>query len=316
MKIKNIKKIILCLISSAAVCAAAVTAAGCNAETAHPEVCITYEFNGKEYAVNYRLYRNMYPHTVKHFIELAENNFYDNLVIHDYKTNDWFTGAYTYDAESYAANVGNAGQMVEYFEAQSKEDVYVQLFKAGKFTSSVYSQLRYDKNGNEYVDEADALPTVLGEYKNNIQQEIEKGALTADYGCLKMYHYEKESTQKLYVKPTSDQIILADYKTNCATSLFALQTGSSSSYSAANYAVFAQLNGTETFNDFVEDVKDYISEYHGGTASDFYTVLSESVRVDNFDEFSNKPDSDKGTAVSFNVPKKPIVIKTVKVTKY
>lgn len=315
MKIKNIKKLILCLVSSATVCFGAATAVGCNPETDHPEICITYEFNGNSYDVNYKLYRNMYPHTVKHFIELAENNFYDNIIIHNYQTNDWFTGVYNYSAEDYSSNIDNASQMAEYFDGQSKEDVYVKLFNDHKLTPSVYSQLRYDEKGKEYVSAEDALPTVMGEFKNNIQQEIEKGALSADYGCLKMYYYEKESTQKPYVAPTPDQIRFADYKNNCATSVFALQTGTSSSYSANNYTVFAMLNGTDVFNDFVDDIRDYINDNHSGTASDF-CMSGVEVRVDNYDNYSNKPDADKGKTVSFNVPKKPIIIKTVKVTKY
>ena len=306
MKSKIFKKIALCFASALIACSVGAIA-GCKPETDHPEVRITYEFNGKAYNVDYKLYRNMYPHTVRHFIELTEEGFYDNMIIHDYQSSDWFTGAYSYDKDGYAAKVENKEQMAEYFyspalNGYSKEDAYSQL-AADKLSVSVYGNV--DADGK--VIEDTKLPTVMGEFYNNINQVIEKGALTADYGCLKMYHYAQESSEanrKVYVTPTDDQIILADYKNNCATSVFALQTGVSSSYTEKNYAVFAQLKDTEAFDDLVAAVKDYISDNHSGTASAFYTVVEE-VGVDG-----------NATEVNFNVPKQPITVNSVKVTKY
>jgi cyclophilin family peptidyl-prolyl cis-trans isomerase len=314
MKSNIFKKIALCCASAIIACSVGAFA-GCNPETNHPEVRITYEFNGENYAVEYKLYRNMYPHTVRRFVELSENGFYDNMIIHNYQTNDWFTGGYTYNEADYSANVDNAGQMSDYFDTFSKEEAYNELFTAGKLSASVYSNVRYDDNGKTYVVAEDALPTVMGEFKNNIQQEIEKGALTADYGSLKMFYYPKESKQKIFVTPTNDQIILADYDNNCATSVFAVQTGLSSTYSEANYSVFASLKTTDVFDDLVAAVKAYIDDNYSGTASNFYTANVEA-RVDNYDNFSNKPVNDKGTSVTFNVPKQPIKVVSVKVIKY
>ena len=317
MKSKIFKKIALCFASALIVCSVGAVA-GCKPETDHPEVRITYQFNGETYDVEYKLYRNMYPHTVKHFIELSDEGFYDNVIIHDYKTSDWFTGGYSYDADDYAAKIDNENQMREYFDlpreaenlfGHSKEDAYVEL--AGKLSASVYGNIGADGK----VLQDTKLPTVMGEFYNNIHQDIEKGALTADYGCLKMYRYEKKSTQKVYVTPTNDQPILADYKNNCATSIFALQTSPSTSYSEKNYAVFAQLKEVDVFDKFVDAVKAYITDNHSGNAGDFCISVGE-VRVDNNEAFSNKAESDKGTQVTFEVPKLPIVIKSVKVTKY
>lgn len=310
MKSKILKTIALCF-ASAMVIGSVGAFAGCKPETAHPEVRISYEFNGETYAVEYKLYRNMYPHTVRHFIELSENGFYDGMIIHNYQTNDWFTGAYNYDETEYSANVDNAGQMREYFDKFSKEQAYNDLYTADKLSASVYGNI----NADGKVIESTKLPTVMGEYYNNIRQEIEKGALTADYGCLKMFYYTKQSTQKIYVTPTKDQTILADYKNNCATSVFAVQTGSSSTYSETNYTVFASLKSTETFDDFVAAVKKYIDDNYSGTASNFYTANVEA-RVDNMENFSNKLENDKGITASFNVPKQPIKVTSVKVTKY
>ncbi|MDE6667440.1 MAG: peptidylprolyl isomerase [Clostridia bacterium] len=303
MKSKIFKKIALCFASALIACSVGAFA-GC-AETDHPEVRITYEFNGSTYSVEYKLYRNMYPHTVRHFIELSEEGFYDNTVIHNYQPNDWFTGGYTYNEAEYSANVGNEGQMKEYLEQFSKEDAYSQLFAAGKLSASVYEKV--DANGKVIADSK--YPTVMGEFYNNINQVIEKGALTADYGCLKMFYYEYdkdtvELARKVYVTPTDDQTILADYKKNCATSLFALQTGVSSTYTEKNYTVFAQLKNTEPFDNLVAAVKDYISDNHSGKADDFYTSLKDVNVGNNMKE------------VTLNAPKTPIIIQSVKVTKY
>lgn len=111
MKSSVLKKIIICAVSAVTVAFTAVSASACSIETDHPEVQITYDFNGESYEVKYTLYRNMYPHTVRHFIELAKENFYDNTIIHDYKTTDWFTGGYEYNEEDYTALSGNANQL-------------------------------------------------------------------------------------------------------------------------------------------------------------------------------------------------------------
>lgn len=318
MTLKRIKNRILCCAAAAAVMLSggfvAATATGCNAETAHPEVRITYEFNGKSYAVDYVLYRNMYPHTVRRFVELSENGFYNDMIIHDYHTSDWFTGGYEYNGAEYKDRVENKGRMSEYFETYSKEDKFTKLATDGKLSASVYTN-RMIENGKEYVVKDFAMNTLMGEFYNNINQEIEKGALTADYGCLKMFYFEKESKQKVYVTPTSDQVILADYKFNSATSYFAVQTSVSSSYTEKDYAVFARLKDTDNFDKLVNAVKEYIDVNHNSSASDF-CVDDIEARVDNNDNFSNKPENDKGITVEFDVPKTAIVVSSIKITKY
>ena len=56
--------------------------AGCSSN--HPEITITYTFNGEDYEVDYQLSRTDAPNTVQHFIELADAGFYDGLVVHNY----------------------------------------------------------------------------------------------------------------------------------------------------------------------------------------------------------------------------------------
>lgn len=313
MKNVKFKKLVTCLVSAFAVTAIAVSASACSVETSHPEAQITYEFNGETYSVDYTLYRNMYPSTVRHFIELAENKFYDNTVIHSYNTNDWLAGGYDYNAEDYAALSDNSSRMAEYFDKYSKEDAYVTLFNEGKLTASVYSNRGFDDKGKEIVKSEEALPTLMGEFYNNIHREIENGALSAEYGCLKMYYNEKKSTQKVYVT-VDNKVIMADYKSNCATSLITIQAGTSSGYSDTNYTVFARLKDNAGFDDFVDAVRGYITNNHGGTASNFYNTAS--VNVENNDTFTNQADTDKGTSVVYNAPKTPIIIKEVKITRY
>lgn len=322
MSFGKIKKFILGTALALTVGFSALSASACTIETDHPKAQITFEFNGSTYVLEYTLYRNMYPNTVRHFIELADNGFYNNMVIHDYTGSDWFTGGYTYNADDYASLSGSADTMREYFETYAKELEYYNLYNAGKLTPSVYSRIDYktDADGNVILSDGKpvqilnseyALPTLLGEFSNNIGQEIENGALTASYGCLKMYYYAKETTQHVYVTPTSDQIIEADYKTNAATSIFAVQVGTTSSYSAASYCVFAMVDDTDDLDDFTEAVSDYFSDTYG--TSDYY--VSTSVEVDNYDTFSTE-DADRGIETTFKAPLTPIIVKSVKITKY
>lgn len=314
MKHAKFTKILMCLTTALAITFTVGAAGACSVKTNHPEARITYKFNGKEYDVTYTLYRNMYPHTVQHFIELANAELYNGIVIHDYQTNDWITGGYSYDEDVYATHSESVSLMSEYFEEHSKEDAYMQLFNEGKLSASVYGNYKFDGKDNMIYDEESVLPTVMGEFYNNIRQEIDNGKLTQEYGCLKMFYYSKETTKKVYVTPTKNETIMADYKNNCATSLFALQTGTSSTYGENNYTVFAKLKSTKEFDNLVDAVRNYIRDNHGGTASEFYNLTE--ARVDNYENFSDKIEADKGTSVSFNAPKAPIIIKTVKITKY
>lgn len=301
---KRILKTLIFGVAMSAVVAFSATFAGCTIETKHPEVKITVEFNSNTYELEYKMYRNMYPRTVKHFIELADAGFYDETVIHNYTSTDIFGGGYAYDADDYAEAI-KSNYMGDYLGKDEicLEDKYDELFAQNMLTASVY------KRG----DLSESLKTVMGEFYNNINQEIENGSLTAKYGALKMFYYAKETTKQVYVTPTSDQIITANYKYNCATSLFMLQIGSGSSYSASSYCTFGEIKDSDVLDDLIEDIADYIEDNYDSDSTDF--TESVSVLVDNNDDFSNEP-TDKGITATFNVPKTAIVIKSVSVTKY
>ncbi len=307
---KIIKKVIVAATLACMAGAVAATAAACNIETDHPQVKISVEFNDQSYELEYVLYRNMYPNTVRHFIELTENGYYNDMLVHDYRSNDWFSGGYTYNPAEYRT-ASDANLYADYLETHSKEQEYMALFNGGKLTPSVYSDSVYDANGVQQLKTDSALPTLIGEFKNNINQVIEKGALSAEQGTLKMFYYEKQSTGKVHVTPTSDQVIWnADYKTNCATSIFSLQVGTSSSYSAADYCVFGKMESTAALTELINAIEDY---YDASSAS---SHTAEDVTVDKLVEIFSAETEDKGTEYDFTLPDLPIIIKTITVTKY
>ena len=311
MKFGKIKKLITGVVLSATVACMAGMATGCNAETDHPEVSITYEFNGKSYVVEYTLYRNMYPNTVRHFIELTENGFYNNTVIHDMESNDWFGGAYTYDKDSYSSLATSADTMAEYYETTAKELTYNSLFDAGKLTATVFGNIYYEGEVQK-LDKNTKLRTLIGEFSDN-QHSIEKGALTAEYGCLKMYYSAKETKKKVYVTPTGGQITYMDYSKNCSTFVFGMQVGTTSTYVASKYCVFATVKDDSKVESLVAAVKEYNSEQYGTNSSDYY--ISTEVDVDTTESFSDV-DADRYITETFNSPKTPIVIKAVKIVSY
>lgn len=308
---KLIKKLIIAATLVCMTGVAALSAAACNVETDHPQVNISVEFNGNTYDLEYVLYRNMYPNTVRHFMELTEAGYYNNMLIHDYRANDWFSGGYSYDESAYNASA-EINAYTDYLESHSKEQEYMDLFNGGTLTPTVYSGSVFDQNHNPQLDKDSALPTLIGEYSNNIKQVIEKGALTAEQGTLKMFYYEKQSTGKVNVTPTSDQTIWnADYKNNCATSLFSMQVGTSSVYAEQNYCVFGKMSNTTALTELIDAVADY---YDSDSSANSVSVTD--VSVDNLVETFSTETEDKGTEVDFTLPALPIIIKTIKITKY
>lgn len=310
MNKSRLRKLITGLVGAAVVVFAAPLAA---CETPKPHAVITFEFNETEYAVEYTLQRDTCPHTVRRFIELADNGYYDNTVIHNVQTNDWFTGGYSYEAEEYAARASE-NALADYLGSHSKYNEFMGLFNANKLSVSVYGNHAYDARENEIPDQSTKLHTLIGEFKSNIQQTITNDRRSANYGCLKMFYYkdttENVKNSKVYVMPTSDQIIMADYKTNNATSLFGVQMGDSSSYGIGDYAVFAMLS-SDAARDKLEDLEEAVHDFEN------YATISSSVMVNvgELDEGTHAY-KDKLIEQTFNAPNTAIVIKTVKITKY
>lgn len=280
--------------------------AGCS--NAHPEAEITIGFNNEEYVLKYRLYRNMYPQTVQHFIELADNGFYDGTIIHNYQSNYLYGGGYDYVVDdedvSYEAAYedGSSEALLDYYEAASKEAQYATLANPenGKITPSVYETI---SNG-EY---ATPLDTLIGEFSSN-QHKINNGALKQTYGCLTMYYSSKPTTKEIKNKRVyldkygSAFGVQGDYSYNSATSLFRIYTANPQTASSLSaYCIFGTLKNTSA----LDDLKSAISTK---------SISTKSVKlyVDNYDRFLGANVNEQ----TYSMASTPIVIKTVKITKY
>lgn len=287
----------------AAVAVAVPMMSGCT--SSHPEALVTIEFNGTTYELRYKMYRNMYPQTVQHFIELADAGFYNNTIIHDYQSSYWYGGGYTYNDASYSGDYASdyeegEGAMREYFGANSKEKQYYDLFTAGKLTPSVY---------RDYLDGKyrDALPTVIGEVGET--HEIENGALKGAYGALRMFYSDKdlENSDVIYLdKDGNDMPVLAEYGQHSATSLFSIQV-SSSTDADSKYCIFGQLIDTQPLSDLQSAITTYTSSHSN------FTYSVSNVEIDLYDQIIG----DRYTNYdSFTVTSEPIRIVSVKITKY
>lgn len=297
MSIKNLGRFICAVaLSGAALTLPFIT--GCS--TDHPEAQITVEYNEITYVLKYKMYRNMYPQTVQHFIELADNDFYTDTLIHNYQSSYWYGGGYDYvedGALSYteAYTDGEAG-LLDYMEAVSKEREYSILAdpELGKITPSVY----LDYIDGKYVR---PLNTLIGEFSNN-QHKIENGALKGSFGALRMY-YSSKSDYKDHVyldKKGSASGVMGEYRYNSATSLFSIQTGTSTS-SDSSFCIFATLKNTET-----------LTELRTAVTKNVSTKTLSRIYIDNYDQFLGA----NANEASYTLTKLPIIVRSVKITKY
>lgn len=309
----KIKKLCLSL-AMVSVVGVSAAASACTIQSAHPAVRITIEFNSEIYEIEYTLYRNMYPQTVKHFIELTEAHFYDNVIIHEYKSSDWVTGAYSYDKEAYKSMYTSA--MSEYLERYCKESDYNVLasegIKNGTFSPSVYKDEIFD-DGKISVSSDSALNTLIGEFSDNGHRIEDDKGLRAGYGTLKMVYYAKKGNKLVSVKDSFDAIRYGNYGNNCATSLFSMQVSNSTLYDANKYCVFGQFRN-EKAKSALEDLTDAISDYSDKLGSSSSLTKSVSTQVDKEDSFASE--EDRGIDTSFTMISMPIVITKIEVIKY
>ena len=286
---KTMKKVIGAALASACVFASAMTFAGCT--TSHPEVQMKIEFNNKTYTLEYKLYRKIAPATVQHFMDLVDAKYYDGLCVHDYQTNRWYTGGYEYDAD----NTEVYGGLVEknYFDA----------VKTIKLNKTVW----YDK------DKTSPAYTLKGEFSSNGFQ-VKAGALRQTFGSLTMYYTAKEDvTAKVYAKRSDGKgEDLAEYQYNSATSLFYIHVASNTSAASASYCTFASLQGEskDDLQALLDAVSDYVADKQDGDDEYRFAKTVEDVPCDAGDKYIEDGET------TYAVPQAPIVIKSVKVTKY
>lgn len=304
MSFKFLKRL-ACVTAIVGAVGVSVTMSGCTIETNHPNAQITVEFNGETYEINYKLYRNMYPQTVRHFIELADSGFYDNTIIHNYTSTDWYGGGYDYiEGEDEDENYSGNYKYAAYYENASKEKAYSDLFKSGALTATVFKA-----DGSDHTL-ANAYSTLIGEFTDN-DHNIDNGALESQYGGLRMYYTSKTTTEIVSVLTGKGQYLEHNYKYNCATSLFAIQVSDSSGLGDDDYCLFGVLKNDDA-TETLEDLQDAIDDYIDTLTTDFTYSVS-NITVDNYEEVS---DDDKGVDVSYTVTSMPLIIRSVKITKY
>lgn len=309
MKRNSFKKL-ASILSAAVICSGCAFAfAGCT--TKYPEVTITYNFNGTDYAVSYKLSRYDAPKTVQHFIEVADTGFYDGLCIHDYDNNYLYTGGYTIED----------GTIVEkdYFTAMKKAEE-----NGTKLTQTVWAKLSdIDENSPVYdtTAEADMVPlyTVYGEFKENGNITQNGADYVHEFGALAMFYTnkEKDSTRVTTVRNSSKEYNYdAYYSYNSATSLFYTFTGSSNASRDDNYCVFGKVtdDGSKKLQELVEAINDFKNDLEEETSFTESIHLNASTYLQ-YDPIENVRKS--GLDKDYNTPvNKPITVKSVKVTKY
>ena len=311
-------------IASAAVLSVGAIAMFSACTSSEPKVTITYLLDNTEYEVEYTLSRSDAPKTVQHFIELADAGYYDGTCIHDYDGSALYGGGYVYNGE-------NANDPEEILDEKDYFAVVRQLEQEGHtFTQSVY-----------YGEGASKVPlyTVYGEFKDNGVSNEGGRKNVHSKGALVMYYTDKTTSAK-----NIDVTVVRNdggdnnegaaeqklgYAMNSATSLFYTYLNTSNTSLDSKYAVFgkADLDQLQALLDAIEDLT---PEDNTDTPDVDESDITEDVRMrlDRYDHessvdvFANIADAFEtvrkgGEYATFNFLKDhPIVIKTVKVTKY
>ena len=276
--------------------------AGCT--TKHPEVTITYSFNGKDYSVTYTLSRNDAPKTVQHFIELADAGYYDGTCIHDYTSNALYAGGYNL--------VDGELEEIDYLSTVKA----LEAEKGITFTQSVWQ----DK------DKTTPLYSVYGEFTGNGVQNARARDYRHSEGALVMYYSDKVADGKGEIDVTVERADggknnegnatqTVHYSTNSATSLFYTYTQSSNSTLDGKYCVFGKAKESDYEKQFKNGLLAAVKDYEADLAEDASFTEDNTVRLNQYDFFENVRTND--LEATFKTPvDKPIIIKSVKVTKY
>lgn len=285
---KILKKILCGALAAVSVFGCAATLTAC--ETSHPEMEMEIEFAGDTYVLSYEMARNVTPATVKHFIWLVDNGYYNGLCVHNLEEGSkMYTGAYKKATE--AADVDGL-EYVPYYSTIAKYDNYA------SFPYSVW--LDNEKKTPTY--------TLYGEFENNNVQ-VENGKIKESFGSLSMYYYDssKYEASKADVwgarEASSEKLYKRTYEQNSATSIFYMNLSESASSYNKNYCTFATLS--EDSVDVLKDLLDAISDQ-----DDF--LETHNVRVMEDDAVLGEYEM----SVDFKVPQKEIKVKAIKITKY
>ncbi len=275
---KKFRRILSNALAAIALTACVGTFSAC--ETNQPKVRLTLAFNGETYDLEYTMYRKVTPTTVKHFLALVENSYFNGLCVHDYDAETaMYTGAYTYKEDTAELEYKNYYETVASYIPQS-----VWLDKEG--TKPTY--------------------TLYGENKAN-DFEVKKGALQEQYGALVMTYEKAEEVTDVYVQRNDgDGVSRRDYQENSATSKFYISLGTTVK-SNDEYCVFATL--TEDGVEELKALQDAIDAYIDATydSADAFTETLEGLTVDTINGETTK---------KYDVPKMPIIIQSAEVLKF
>ena len=214
----------------------------------YPQVRITIRFDDNdsetedEYVLNYRFIRKLYPQTVDHYIELIEAGFYDNTVIHDFRSDRMVGGGYTYTDMEGGDNVDDLVSLADSYNALD-------------LTPSVWAD----------AARTQPLNTLYGEVTKN-GADIEGGGYTNEKGAIGTYTYLQASDLPatkpvVYAQKSSDGSNRdgLSYLYNAVTSMFYLYTGSSSS-AESTFCVFGVLADDDSKTRF-DELTDAIAAY-------------------------------------------------------
>ena len=295
----KIAKFATLLIAALLVLTASLAFVGC--ETKRPEISMKITFNGETYELEYVLYRNMYPQTVAHYLELIDMGYYDGTVIHDYQSSRMVGGGYYY--ESADADIEDDLLEKDYDAATKDENGNVTLDNV-----SVWAD----------ADKAEAYNTLYGEFSKN-GFTVENNGLTNQLGALGTYYYTPVWTDsdapRVYVQlNSSSEMDTRYYCYNSTRSLFYMYTGSSGT--ETQYCTFGLLKDSgdeETFQNLLDAIEEYTLETLNGGDEEgtevFTTEVPRTIEDKYWDESSYED-------VTFNVPRAKIVIEEVRVLKY
>jgi cyclophilin family peptidyl-prolyl cis-trans isomerase len=161
-------------------------------------------------------------------------------------------------------------------------------------------------------DEEKTIPlyTLYGEFESN-KVTVENGALKENFDTLTMYYNTKTTIERVYgkrVDSDNGEVSKREYKYNSATSMFYISMVTTET-ATSDYCTFAKLD--EDSVSVLEDLQAAINAYVGEEEGDEFTS-AHTVRVDEDDIIVGETVKE----VKFDVPNSPIVIKSVKVTKY
>ena len=263
-------------------CTASLTAC----ETSNPKVEMQIEFNGETYDLTYTLYRKTAPATVKHFLALAENGYFDGLCVHDYTSEKLYTGGYKYEDNNL---------------------VYQKYYDIVKGYENFPCSVWLDN------EKANPTYTLYGEFYGNSGFKVENGAKKQEFGSLTMFYEDIDSDDRIFVERHNGKGITPyAYEDNSATSLFFISLADEAK-SDSNYCTFATLN--EKYVDTLKELRTAIEEYiESNYAEDDDAEFAPDTKI--VVEENDPVLGEVEQEYEYSVPKKAIVIKKVEVKKY